>query len=389
VTPTFGPAAFVRTDPTDVDTDNDGVADGDDLAFGGNPALADVASFTDTDGDGLLDQVELDGWTVSYRKASTVSGTPGALVTCTPATAPSADCPVAPTSDPSPGMIDTDGDGLTDQEESVLGTNPRLTDTDGDGISDFDEVQGTHVLPFDGDPRVTDPLDADTDHDRLSDGEELLDGWDVTLDGVATPVYSDPTTDDLDGEGLQDYDEREAHTDPNVPDTDADGSTDKVEVDRGNDADANNDTDPLAPDQVVQLAYDLRGIRTSFNNICGEAGGGSAYVTGDLDYEINQTAVNHYYTSGGKNIGTSYVNAYTEHRVFTAVPGEGITADGTNLKRWDGGVSYDLHNFNKAFTPTNGDLFDAVLSEEFRQTQTAANPEDCVIQFRFTITPMP
>jgi hypothetical protein len=36
--------------------------------------------------------------------------------------------------------VDTDGDGLTDAEEALLGTNPLLADTDGDSQSDGDEV---------------------------------------------------------------------------------------------------------------------------------------------------------------------------------------------------------------------------------------------------------
>ncbi|MEO0335509.1 MAG: hypothetical protein AAF202_03910, partial [Pseudomonadota bacterium] len=48
---------------------------------------------------------------------------------------------------------DTDGDGLTDELEQVIGTNPRLADTDGDGLTDGEEVS-THS---------TDPLLADTD----------------------------------------------------------------------------------------------------------------------------------------------------------------------------------------------------------------------------------
>lgn len=42
---------------------------------------------------------------------------------------------------PNDPFIDTDGDGLSDYDETnVHGTNPGLSDTDGDGISDFDEV---------------------------------------------------------------------------------------------------------------------------------------------------------------------------------------------------------------------------------------------------------
>ena len=36
--------------------------------------------------------------------------------------------------------VDTDGDGLTDDEESDLGTDPLVRDSDGDGIEDGDEV---------------------------------------------------------------------------------------------------------------------------------------------------------------------------------------------------------------------------------------------------------
>jgi hypothetical protein len=36
---------------------------------------------------------------------------------------------------------DADHDGLVNEEEKSLGTNPNLTDTDHDGLSDFDEVK--------------------------------------------------------------------------------------------------------------------------------------------------------------------------------------------------------------------------------------------------------
>ncbi len=64
--------------------------------------------------------------------------------------------------------VDTDEDGLTDAEESVLATNPNLADSDEDGLSDREEVK----------VYLTDPLDADTDKDSFLDGHEVKNGYD-------------------------------------------------------------------------------------------------------------------------------------------------------------------------------------------------------------------
>jgi len=63
--------------------------------------------------------------------------------------------------------VDSDGDGLSDWQEVVYGTDPYDPDTDGDGLSDGDEVE-----------RGTDPLDVDTDGDGLSDKWEVDHGLD-------------------------------------------------------------------------------------------------------------------------------------------------------------------------------------------------------------------
>jgi hypothetical protein len=66
-----------------------------------------------------------------------------------------------------PTLADTDGDGLSDNNElNVRLTNPLLADTDGDGLSDGAEVN-THL---------TNPLLADTDGDTFSDGAEITAG---------------------------------------------------------------------------------------------------------------------------------------------------------------------------------------------------------------------
>jgi len=61
---------------------------------------------------------------------------------------------------------DSDADGLTDQEEKELGTNPRCPDSDHDGVCDFEEAK----------VYGTDPKDPDTDKDGLKDGAEIKRG---------------------------------------------------------------------------------------------------------------------------------------------------------------------------------------------------------------------
>jgi len=64
--------------------------------------------------------------------------------------------------------IDTDHDGLTDEEEEMYGTNPKKIDTDDDALTDRDEVK---VFK-------TDPNNPDTDGDGYIDGEEIRAGFD-------------------------------------------------------------------------------------------------------------------------------------------------------------------------------------------------------------------
>jgi uncharacterized repeat protein (TIGR01451 family) len=141
--------------------------------------------------------------------------TPAPVPEPTPTPAPQ---PV-PEPAPTPTPDDIDGDGLSNREESVLGTDPQKVDTDGDGLTDRQEVQDTN----------TDPLDPDMDDDGLLDGAEIQAG-------------SDPRKPDTDADGLGDRQEVVVlGTDPADPDTDGDGLTDGQEVDMAG-------TDPLKAD---------------------------------------------------------------------------------------------------------------------------------------------
>ncbi len=127
------------------------------------------------------------------------------------------------------GVADSDGDGLSNDREAALGTDPLLPDTDADKLPDREEVE-THQ---------TNPLDVDTDDDSLQDGDEIqthltdprnpdMDA-DGRSDGNEIAGGTDPRNPDNDGDGLRDGDEIRLETDPRNPDTDGDGLRDGQE----------------------------------------------------------------------------------------------------------------------------------------------------------------
>lgn len=77
---------------------------------------------------------------------------------------------------------DSDGDGLSDGQENVIGTDPFNPDTDGDQLNDGQEVL----------VRGTDPRNPDTDRDGLTDGSEVL------------VYFTDPLRADTNGSGVND-----------------------------------------------------------------------------------------------------------------------------------------------------------------------------------------
>ena len=95
--------------------------------------------------------------------------------------------------DPADATQDPDGDGLTNAQEFLAGTDPQNADTDGDGLLDGQEI-----------PRGTDPVNADADGDGLSDSRELALG-------------TDPSNPDTDGDGIPDGEEVMNGTDPLTP----------------------------------------------------------------------------------------------------------------------------------------------------------------------------
>lgn len=66
-----------------------------------------------------------------------------------------------------PQPIDSDEDGLSDEEEDQLGTSSGAVDSDNDGLFDREEIK----------VYKTDPLKPDTDGDGFSDGDEVKGGY--------------------------------------------------------------------------------------------------------------------------------------------------------------------------------------------------------------------
>jgi hypothetical protein len=126
-------------------------------------------------------------------------------------------------------QTDTDGDGLPDELEKTGCTDWQDADTDDDGILDGDE-DVNHNGAIDADE--TDPCDVDSDNDGIQDGTELgytlADVDSDTVLGVFIPdeddtTTTDPTNDDTDGDGVKDGDEDTNHNgrvDPGETDPD-------------------------------------------------------------------------------------------------------------------------------------------------------------------------
>jgi uncharacterized protein YegL len=152
--------------------------------------------------------------------------------------------------------VDTDGDGLDDATEALIGTSPFLVDTDGDGFSDFLEYQlrnsGLDPL-YPDDANCTEVNDReDTDGDGLLNCEERFIGTSLQLNDTDADGYSD----DL-----------EYHNGTNPVIADAQGDDDFDSAPNG--FELLNHTDPLRNDAAdfSQIAY-----RYSLHELTTDAG---------------------------------------------------------------------------------------------------------------------
>jgi gliding motility-associated-like protein len=192
---------------------------------------------------------------------------------------------------------DTDGDGVTDAQEAIDGTDPNdpcslkpasqtLTpgaafinaDCDGDGLTNEEERTGIDnpVTTANPNGKITDPTKKDTDGDGVTDAQEAIDGTNPN-DACSFKLASQTLTPsnawkvaDCDGDGLTSEEEKTGIDDPSTPanpngkitdplnkDTDGDGVTDAQEAIDG--------TDPNDPCSF-KLASQTLPMSTAWNN---------------------------------------------------------------------------------------------------------------------------
>jgi uncharacterized protein YneR len=228
-----GKEISIGTDPTKPDTDGDGWLDGFEHANKMDP----LDPTSDTDGDKLTDDLEFiegtdpldedtdgdrlpDGWEYTYG-----------LLTSNWL---------------DPNNEDTDGDGIRDDYETEdfiggyfvddelsnywenkLGSLPISRDSDGDGWTDYQEyLEGTDPSPLTG-GRST-PFDMDGD--GLGPVQDPDDDGDTVSDTAETAAGTNPLDKDSDNDGLWDNEQSVHGTDPLDFDSDGDGLWDGEEI---------------------------------------------------------------------------------------------------------------------------------------------------------------
>ena len=121
-----------------------------------------VETVLDSDGDGLSDEVELNGWEVFVVENKDHVESLQAYFN---GEAEDVSITAFPNIASNQLSIDSDGDGLTDYAEFMYRTNPLSSDTDGDGLSDLHELESP----------TEDPVMVETNPPEITAMSQLLD----------------------------------------------------------------------------------------------------------------------------------------------------------------------------------------------------------------------
>lgn len=186
-------------------------------------------------------------------------------------------------------------DPAVDFGDIVLMARDRITmvylkDSDGDGVFDREE----YILG-------TDPTESDTDEDQLSDELEAKTGWTVNISGNARTVFSDPLNQNVDGDDWDDLEERDNGTDPNLKDTDDDGLLDHEDPDPTGFSVLAFDIDFNGPQSLVEANGRVSPpADTSIDRLLIDWGdGSSADELTPVDTDVLITDLFHQYTGSG------------------------------------------------------------------------------------------
>jgi uncharacterized repeat protein (TIGR01451 family) len=350
----------IGTDKDDADSDDDGVTDGDEQDPAGDADGDQTinANDPDSDDDGLFDGTELglgcDGPGTAKDSPHCTADADGGATTTDPLNADTDGGGVndgsedlnhdggkdAGETDPTAGHGDDDGDlddddddGLTNDVEIAIGSDPHDGDSDDDGVKDGDEANpfddtdgdglinvrdpdsdndglkdGTElgldcedpatdksknlcVADGDGGATKTSPIDPDTDHGGVTDGNE-----DTNLDGVKDTDETDPTAghgaddgtlDDTDGDGLSDATEGTLGSDPKDADSDDDGVKDGDEPNFADDTDGDGTINVLDPDSDDDGLLDGTELGKGCSDVGTDADAGTCVADADPDTTTN------------------------------------------------------------------------------------------------------
>ncbi|PLX99801.1 MAG: hypothetical protein C0622_09870, partial [Desulfuromonas sp.] len=199
------------SDPLLIDSDGDGIADGDDteavVAADTDGDGLDNTIDSDDDGDGVADILDAFPLDVAASVDSDGDGMPdqwnpgyGALDSTTALVLDN----------------DDDNDGLDDASELLAGTDPLLADSDGDGVGDLLDLfplESSESLDGDGDgigdvadncPVLANSGQDDWDGDGLGDLCDPDDDNDLVADAVDLYPYDAGEWQDSDGDGIGD-----------------------------------------------------------------------------------------------------------------------------------------------------------------------------------------
>lgn len=244
------------TNPTNRDSDDDGLNDYDEVfVYGTHP------NSSDTDDDGLEDFAEIFTHGTDPRNWDSDDDTlnDGAEMV---------------THGTNPLEVDTDGDWMWDDYEIANSLDPNdaadgLLDADNDSLANqlefvfidqgYDPFTGNNAaaFPWLGDPDwdetttqlefatyLTNPRQPDTDGDGMGDGWEIAHAFNAKLNNRnGGPANHHPDA-DPDGDGRTNAQEEQMGTNPFANDTDADGVSDGDEDDQGSNPNDPNDYQP-------------------------------------------------------------------------------------------------------------------------------------------------